>query len=79
MVLPGRPANFDNSRARAYCARSICGLGLFGYFFSVLSYIFSFSLSVGEMEILSQEAVKSKNNQPTFDANDTTRKHVICI
>ena len=25
---PGRPTNVDNSRARAYCACSGCGLGL---------------------------------------------------
>ena len=32
---PGRPTNVDNSRARAYCACSGCGLGLLGYFFLV--------------------------------------------
>ena len=30
--VPGRPTNLDNSRARAYCACSKCGLGLLGYF-----------------------------------------------
>ena len=28
--VPGRPTNLDSSRARAYCAYSRCGLGLFG-------------------------------------------------
>ena len=43
--VPGRPANLDNRRARAYCACSRCGLGLFGHFFSRLSF---FSLSLGD-------------------------------
>ena len=29
---PGRPTNLDYSRARAYCACSRCGRGLFAYF-----------------------------------------------
>ena len=37
LPVPGRPTNFDNSRAKAYCACSRCG-GLFGYFFSHLSF-----------------------------------------
>ena len=32
-AVVGRPTNFDNSRARAYCACSRCGLGLFRHFF----------------------------------------------
>ena len=55
--------------ARAYCACSRCGMGLFGHFFSHLSFLFSFSLSLGDgpikTEILSQRAVKAKTNQPT--------------
>ena len=39
----GRPTDFDDRRARAYCACS--SLGLFGHFFSCLSFLFSFSLS----------------------------------
>ena len=39
-AMVGRPTNFDNSRARAYCACSRCGLGLFRHFF--LSSIISF-------------------------------------
>ena len=34
----GRPTNLDYSRARAYCACSRCGWGLFGYFFFHLSF-----------------------------------------
>ena len=44
----GRPANLDYSRARAYCAYSRCGWGLFGRFFSRLSFLLSFSLSLGD-------------------------------
>ena len=39
------PTNLDDSRARAYCACSGCGWGLFGHFLSRLSFLFSFSLS----------------------------------
>ena len=45
---PGRPTNLDYSRARAYCAYSRCWCGLFGHFFSHLSLLFSFSLSLGD-------------------------------
>ena len=70
LLAPGRPTTLDNSRARAYCAYSRCGWGLFGRFFSRLSFLFSFSLSPGDgpiqTEILSQRAVKPKTtNQPT--------------
>ena len=41
----GHPTNLDNRMARAYCACSRCGLGLFGHFFSRLTFLFSFSLS----------------------------------
>ena len=34
LPVPGRPSNLDNSRAKAYCAYSSCGLGLFVHFFS---------------------------------------------
>ena len=66
----GRPTNLDHSRARAYCACSRCGWGLFGIFLSHLSFLSSVSLSLGdgpiETEILSQRAVKPKTtNQPT--------------
>ena len=64
LPVPGRPTNLDYSRARACCACSRCGWGLFGHFFSHLSFLFSFSLSLGDgpiqIEILSQRAVKPK-------------------
>ena len=48
LSVPGRPTSFNDSRARAYCACSGCGWGLFGDFFSHLSFLFSFSLSLGD-------------------------------
>ena len=39
LPVPGRPTNLDKSRARAFCACSRCGWGLFGPIF--LSSIFS--------------------------------------
>ena len=48
LSVPGRPTYLDYSRARAYCACSRCGWGLFGHFFSRLSVLSSFSLSLGD-------------------------------
>ena len=45
---PGASYNLDYSRARAYCTCSRCGLGLFGHFYSYLSFLSSFSLSLGD-------------------------------
>ena len=45
LSVPGKPANLNNSLVRALYACSKCGLGLFGYFFSRLSVLFSFVLS----------------------------------
>ena len=53
--VPGHPTNLDYSRARAYCTCSICGWGLFGHFFSGLSFLFLslffLSLSLGDSPI----------------------------
>ena len=48
LSVPGRPTSLDDSRARAYCACSRCGSGLFGHFFPHLSFLFSFFLSLGD-------------------------------
>ena len=48
LPAPGRPTNLEYCRARAYCAYRGCGWGLFGRFFSRLSFLFSFSLSLGD-------------------------------
>ena len=42
LSVPGRPTYFHYSRARAYCACSRCGWGMFGHFFSRLSFLSSF-------------------------------------
>ena len=47
LPVPGRPTNLDHNRARAYYACRRCGWGLFGHFFSRLSFLSSFSLSLG--------------------------------
>ena len=44
----GASYSLDDSRARAYCACSRCGWGLFGHFYSPLSFLHSFSLSLGD-------------------------------
>ena len=46
-----RPTNLDYRRARAYCACSRCEWGLFGHFFSRLSFLFSLSFSLGDGSI----------------------------
>ena len=48
LTVPGRPTSVDYSMARAYCACSGCGWRLFGHFYSRLSFLFSFSLSLGD-------------------------------
>ena len=48
LPVSGRPTNLDHSMARAYCACSRCGWGMFGHFFSRLSFLSSFSLSLGD-------------------------------
>ena len=48
LPVPGRPTNLDKGRAGAYCACTRCGWVFFGHFFSCLSFLFSFSLSLGD-------------------------------
>ena len=45
LQVSGRPANLDKSRARAFCACSRCGWGLFGYFSLVSHFSFFLPLS----------------------------------
>ena len=51
LPVPGRPTYLESSRTRAYCANSRCGWGLFGHFYSRLSFLFPFSLSLGDSRI----------------------------
>ena len=48
LPVPGASYDLDISRARAYCACSRCGWGLFGHFYSHLSFLSAFSLSLGD-------------------------------
>ena len=48
LPVPWRPSNLANSRTRVYDACSGCGWGLFGHFYSHLSFLSSFSLSLGD-------------------------------
>ena len=48
LSVSGRPTSVDDNRARAYCAYTRCGWRLFGHFFSHLSFLYSFSLSLGD-------------------------------
>ena len=50
LSVPGRPTDFDNSRARAYCVYSRGGLRLFVHLFSCQVFI-SFSLSMEDEAI----------------------------
>ena len=70
--VPGRPTNLYYSRARADCACSKCGFGLFEHFF--LSSIFSLlSTSPWEtgryrLKYLSQRVIKAKTTiQPVSE------------
>ena len=60
LPVPGRPANLDERRARAYCACSRCGWGLLGHSFSRLSFLFSFSLSLGDGPMYSEILSKGR-------------------
>ena len=69
LLVPGRPTIWMIV-GQGPCACNRCGWGLFGHFYSPLSFLSTFSLSLGDgsiwTEILSQRAVKPKTtNQPT--------------
>ena len=51
LPVPGRPTNLGKSRARAYCRLQWVRVGVVWTFFlsdSRLSFLFSFSLSLGD-------------------------------
>ena len=48
LSVPGPPTSLDDSRAGAYCACSRCGWGMCGRFYFTLSFLSSFSLSLGD-------------------------------
>ena len=52
LPVPGRPTTLSHSHeALAYDACGRCGWGLFVHFFSRLSFLFSFSFSLGDSPI----------------------------
>ena len=67
------PTNLDNSSARAYCGCSRCGYGLYGLFFSSLSFFF---LPLWErarygMKYCLKRAVKPKTTSATNQPYDS--------
>ena len=64
LPVPGRPTTSEERRARVYCACSRCRWWLFGHFFSYLSFLSSFSRSLGGGPI-STEILSERANQPT--------------
>ena len=58
--LLGRPTTLDNSRAGACFASSRCGWGGLDIFFSHLSFLTPFSLSLGDSPIKTETAILSQ-------------------
>ena len=79
--MPGRPSYLADSWARAYYAGSECGWGLFGQFYSYLSFISSFSLSLGDGPIYTEICLKGPFNrkQPTNQSLKRTSPEVKCL
>ena len=48
LPVPGHPTNLDNSGTRISCACGGCRWRLFRHFFSNLSFLSFFALSVGD-------------------------------
>ena len=75
----GHPTNLDSSRARAHCTCSRCGWGT--SFFSRLSFLFPFYLSLGDgpikTEKLSQRAVKPETTNQLLRSFDNFFSRVI--
>ena len=51
LPVPGRPTCLENKKVGQGRASSWCGRGWFGYFFSHLSFLCFFSLSLGDRPI----------------------------
>ena len=69
LPVPGRPTIWITVGQGPTALAVGAGGGLFGHFYSHLSFLSSFSLSLGDgqiwTEIPSQRAVKPQTNQPT--------------
>ena len=51
LLLPGRPTNLDNNKARAYCARRRCEWGCLANFLSPVISLLSPSLSGRRLDV----------------------------
>ena len=73
LPVPGRPTNFDSSRARPTTLAVGAGGGCLDIFTLIYPFLSSLSLGDGPIytEILSQRAVKPKTNQPTNPLTDS--------
>ena len=78
LLGPGRPTDLDYSR-EGLIALAVCAGGMFGHFFSRLSFFSSFFFSLvdgpKQTEILSQRTVKPKTtNQPNHRKKKSKQK-----
>ena len=48
LPVPGRPTNLDYSTGKGLVRLQKVWMGFFGHFFSHLSFLFSFSLTLGD-------------------------------
>ena len=77
LLVPGRLASSDNSRARAYCAFSRCGWGLFGHFHSRLSVLHSFFLPLWETGRYRLKYCLKRPFNPNQPTNQPTKFNII--
>ena len=77
LPVPGRPTDLDHSRARAYCACSRCGWGLFGLYFSRLSFL-SISPSLWETARYRLKYCLKGPLNPKQPTNQPTKCSMVC-
>ena len=75
LPVPGRPTNLEKSRTRTYCACNGCGWGLFGHFYSRLSFFFSFWGWSGGAKVLGKLSVLGR---PTSLDDSKARAYCAC-
>ena len=69
----GASYNLDDSRARAYCACSRCGWGLFGHFYSALSFLLSSPCLWGTVRYRLKYCLKGLLSQKQTNKTNTCR------
>ena len=83
LSVPGRPTIWIIVGQRPTALAVGAGGVFFGHFYSHLSFLSSFSLSMGDgpiqTEIPSQRAVKPKLNQSTNQPTNLVSKCTVCI